>query len=65
VVVTGTVRAVGPEAEGLKPGDRVMIAQHTQQGRDGSRRVMKFPDIVDEGVTCIFCDYSEILGVVK
>ena len=71
VFVTGTVRAVGlgkPMDNGelfvppLHPGDRVMLARH-RDPRTG--RPMEYPTVVDEGVLCIICDYTEIQGVVE
>ena len=73
VFITGTVRAVGVghrldtgdlDAPSLCKGDRVMIAQHVQQ--QGQRRlVQKYPEIEDDGVACILCDYTDVLGVIK
>lgn len=70
VFITGVVRAVGPGHYdgGLlirpvpKPGDRVMIAQHTDP-RTG--RVLPYPCIVDEGQSCLILNESEILGIIE
>ena len=73
VFITGTVRAVGVghrldtgdlDAPSLCKGDRVMIAQHVQQ-QGNQRRVQSFPEIEDDGVKCILCDYTDVLGVIK
>jgi co-chaperonin GroES (HSP10) len=69
VFITGVVRAVGPghyDAGVLievvpQPGDRVMIAQHTDP-RTG--RVMPYPTIIDDGVKCLILNESEVLGIV-
>jgi hypothetical protein len=43
-----------------------MLAQHTQQSRDGmSQRVLAFPTIQDEGVTCSLMNVVEILGIIS
>jgi co-chaperonin GroES (HSP10) len=66
VFATGVIRAVGTSPDiKAKPGDRVMIAQHTQRDQRGNQRVMPFPTILDEGVSCVICDHTEILGVVE
>ena len=69
--VTGVVRAVGPGrwdggkqiTPDIKPGDRVMLAQHTQQTQTGPR-VQKYPVIRDGDVPCILCDVTDIIGIV-
>jgi chaperonin GroES len=74
VFVTGVIRAVGPgralengEKEQLAvfPGDRVMFAQHCEQGPGGRRRMLPYPVLTDEGVECSLLNYTDILGVVK
>jgi chaperonin GroES len=74
IFLTGTVRAIGPGRltdtgyvahPGLKVGDKVMLAQHSQTTQGGQRRVQEFPTVLDEGVTVLICDVSEILGVVE
>jgi co-chaperonin GroES (HSP10) len=73
IFLTGVVRAVGPgvkSSEGyeaipdMKPGDRVMLAQHSQAGPGGQSRVMPYPEIEDDGVKCVICNCSDILGVI-
>jgi co-chaperonin GroES (HSP10) len=69
VFITGVVRAVGPgHYDGgvlievrPQPGDRVMIAQHTDP-RNG--RVMPYPTIIDDGTKCLILNESEVLGIV-
>jgi co-chaperonin GroES (HSP10) len=71
VFLTGTIRAVGlgsvDKTMGrpmLLPGDKVLIAQHVQVGPQG-RKVQAYPTIMDNGVECILCDHSEVMGVIK
>ena len=75
VFITGAVRAVGPGrwCEGaphrivpdVEPGDRVLVAQHVQQGPNGARRAMSYPEFDDGGVKCVLVNDSDILGIVE
>ena len=71
IFITGVVRAVGTgralengEKESIPvcPGDRVMIAQHVEQGGGGRRHIVGYPEIVDDGVTCVIVNHTEIIG---
>ena len=73
IFLTGVVRAVGPGVKGsegyeaipdLIRGDHVMLAQHSQQGPGGQARVMPYPTIKDDGIECVICNCSDILGVI-
>jgi len=76
VYLTGVVRALGPAARGfgsddplnqpffIHPGQRVFIAQQTERTQHGTR-IKPYPVIEDDGVKCILCDQSDILGVIE
>lgn len=82
IFITGTIRAVGPRAYGftddlatgdpdevggyLKPGVRVMIAQHgATNPRTGQQSIQAYPEIEDDGVKCSIMDQTEILGIIE
>jgi co-chaperonin GroES (HSP10) len=71
VFLTGTVRAVGcgrrlesgyRDTLPLQVGHRVLIAQH-RNPQNG--RTMPYPTLIDDGVSCIICDHTEVLGVME
>lgn len=72
IFITGVVRAVGPGrwdggkqiTPDVKPGDRVMLAQHQQQTQQGSR-VTPYPVVLDDGTPCALCDITDIIGIIR
>jgi co-chaperonin GroES (HSP10) len=70
---TGTVRAIGlglledakDDVATVKPGDRVMVAQHQQQVGPHQTRIMEFPVIMDDGVACSIVPEDGIIGIIE
>lgn len=71
--IIGTVRKVGlgsPIGDGyyqprMKKGDKVLIAQRISTGPGGQRRAMPYPVVLDDDVSVILCDHTDILGIIS